>query len=260
MNESLLEADEPTPVEVINAAGAAAAVLVCDHAANRVPRRLAQLGLEPAQLEAHIGWDPGAADVARRLAQSLNAPLVLSAYSRLVIDCNRPPASPQSIAEQSNGIVVPGNCDLSPAQRAARLRSVFQPYHDAVDHLLDQRAQRPTLLLSIHSFTPVLDGQQRPWHVGVSHWRDDRLAVLLKSALAEELGVVVGDNEPYAIEAHIDYTVPVHAEGRDLPSVMIELRQDVIGTQRLADEWADRLARAYLHIEADALSLCGQKK
>ncbi len=208
---------------------------------------------------AHIGWDPGAADVARRLAKVLDAPLLLSAYSRLVIDCNRPPVSPQSIAQHSDGIVVPGNRDLSPAQRAARVQTLFQPYHDAIDQLLDQRAQRPTLLLSIHSFTPVLDGRPRPWHVGVSHWRDDRLAALLRSALAEEHDLVVGDNEPYPIEAHIDYTVPVHGEGRGLPSVMIELRQDLIGTQTLAEGWADRLVRAYRNIEAGALGLCAPK-
>ncbi len=260
MREPLLEADEPSPVEVVNATGAAAAVLVCDHAANRVPRRLGHLGLEPPQLDAHIGWDPGAADVARRLAQAVNAPLVLSAYSRLVIDCNRPPASHQSIVEQIDGVVVPGNRDLSPAQRAARVQSVFQPYHDAIEHLLDQRAQRPTLLLSIHSFTPVLDGQQRPWHVGVSHWRDDRLAALLRRALAAQLDLVVGDNEPYPIEPHIDYTVPVHGEGRGVPSVMIELRQDLVGTPALAGGWADRLTLAYRNIETEAVGLCGQAK
>jgi len=252
---ALLEPDEPPPFEVVNPDGAAAAVLVCDHASNRVPRRLANLGLDAAALAEHIAWDPGAAEVARRLSALIDAPLVLSGYSRLVIDCNRPLAHPGAIAEVSAGVPVPGNRGLSPAEREARIAGLFSPYHAAVDQVLDARAGRPTALLAVHSFTPVLDGRARPWHVGISHWRDRRLAALLLGALARDGILTVGDNEPYPIEPEIDHTIPVHGEGRGLPAAMIELRQDGLRTPTDIAAWADRLADVWGRIEADAVAL-----
>jgi len=254
---SLLGPAEPPAVEVVNAAGGSSAVLVCDHASNRVPRRLGTLGLEPVQLADHIGWDPGAAEVARRLSTHLDAPLVLSGYSRLVIDCNRPLCNAESIAEQSAGVPVPGNRGLGPRERALRIEALFQPYHHAIASLLDSRSDRPSLLLSIHSFTPVLNGRPRPWTIGVSFGHDRRLAALMLRALVHGVDGVVGDNEPYPIEDHVDYTIPVHGEGRGLPNVMIEIRQDGIRTAASAAAWAARLAETYLSIEAEALRFVG---
>jgi len=248
----LLESDEPPPFEVVRPEGAGSAVLVCDHASNRVPRRLGTLGLDAARLADHIGWDPGAAEVARMLSAHLDAPLVLSGYSRLVIDCNRPLRSPDSIPEQSAGVPVPGNVGLSAGEREGRIQALFRPYHGAIARLLDGRAGRPTLLLDIHSFTPVLNGRARPWHIGVSQRGDRKLAALLLGALARGGDLTVGDNEPYPIEDAIDYTIPTHGEGRGLPSVMIEIRQDGVRTPAEAAAWAERLAEAYRRIEAEA--------
>ena len=248
---ALLGPDEPPPVETINPDGRCSAVLVCDHASNRVPERLGNLGLGPHLLADHIGWDPGAADVARRLAADLDSPLVSSGYSRLVIDCNRPPGHPASIAERSAGVSIPGNLGLSPSQRSIRIDALFRPYHDAIAGLLDRRIHRPTLLISIHSFTPILNGRLRPWHIGISHWRDPRLAAFLLGALRRTGDLAVGDNEPYPIENSIDYTIPRHGEGRGLPSVMIEIRQDRLRTSAGATAWAGRIAAAYRHIEAE---------
>jgi predicted N-formylglutamate amidohydrolase len=250
---ALLGPDEPPPVELVNAGGRSSAVLVCDHAANRVPRRLGMLGLDAVQLADHIGWDPGAGDVARQLSAHLDAPLVLSGYSRLVIDCNRPLRNTESIAEQSDSVPVPGNRGLSAEERERRVTALFWPYHDAIDRLLDGRIRRPSLLLSIHSFTPVLNGRPRPWHIGISHWRDRRLAALMLGILARSGEFTVGDNAPYPIDDDVDYTIPVHGEGRGLPSVMIEIRQDGIRTAAGATAWAARLADAYRMIEAEAL-------
>jgi predicted N-formylglutamate amidohydrolase len=252
---ALLDSDEPPPVELVNADGRSSAVLVCDHASNRVPRQLGTLGLDAVQLADHIGWDPGAADVARRLSMLLDAPLVLSGYSRLVIDCNRPLRSAGSIAEQSDGVPVPGNRGLSPLERERRVNALYRPYHDAIDRLLDTRTRRPSLLLSIHSFTPVLNGRPRPWHIGISHWRDRRLAALMLGVLARSGEFTVGNNAPYPIEEDVDYTIPVHGEGRGLPSVMIEIRQDGIQTAAGAATWAARLAECYRLIEAEALRI-----
>jgi len=254
---ALLGSDEPSPAELVNADGRSNAVLVCDHASNSVPRQLGSLGLDAVQLADHIGWDPGAADVARRLSILLDAPLVLSGYSRLVIDCNRPLRSAGSIAEQSDGVPVPGNRGLSPLERESRINALYRPYHEAIDRLLDGRTRRPSLLLSIHSFTPVLNGRPRPWHIGVSHWRDRRLAALMLGVLARSGEFTVGDNAPYPIDEDVDYTIPVHGEGRGLPSVMIEIRQDEIRTTTGAAAWAARLAESYRLIEAEALLILG---
>jgi predicted N-formylglutamate amidohydrolase len=250
---TLLGPDEPPAFEVINAAGGGSAVLVCDHASNSVPKRLGTLGLDPARLREHIAWDPGAAEVARRLSKHLDAPLVLSGYSRLVVDCNRPPRHPESIAEQSAGVSVPGNRGLSPEQRELRLDTLFRPYHRAIGRLLDSRSGRANLLLSIHSFTPVLKRLARPWQIGVSCGRDRRLAALMRDALGRGGDLIIGDNEPYPIEDGIDYTIPVHGEGRGLPSAMIEIRQDGLRITEGAVIWAERLAQAYRLIEAEAL-------
>jgi predicted N-formylglutamate amidohydrolase len=242
---------------LVNAGGRSSAVLVCDHAANRVPRQLGTLGLDAVQLADHIGWVPGAADVARRLSALLDAPLVLSDYSRLVINCNRPLRSAGSITEQSDGVPVPGNRGLSAEERERRVTALFRPYHDAIDRLLDGRIRRPSLLLSIHSFTPVLNGRPRPWHIGISHWRDRRLDALMLGVLAHNGDFTIGDNAPYPIDDDVDYTIPVHGEGRGLPSVMIEIRQDEIRTTTGAAAWAARLAESYRLIEAEALRILG---
>ena len=254
---TLLGLDEPAPVETVNAQGRGNAVLVCDHASNRVPERLGTLGLEPDLLADHIGWDPGAADVAHRLAAHLDSPLVLSGYSRLVIDCNRPLGHAESIAEQSAGVSVPGNLGLSPPERSLRIDALFRPYHGAIAGLLDGRSHRSPQLISIHSFTPVLNGQLRPWHIGISHWRDPRLAALLRGALRRTGDFTIGDNEPYPIDNEIDYTIPLHGEGRGLPSVMIEIRQDEIRTSAGAIAWAACLAEAYRLVEVEMPRLFG---
>ena len=194
--QALLTSDEPPACEVINAGGAGTAFLVCDHASNRVPRLLGNLGLEPAQLADHIGWDPGAAEVARRLSGHLDAPLGLSGYSRLAVDCNRPPDSRESITEQSAGVSVPGESGA----HARRSGDAHRPYHEAITQLLDRRAGRPSLLLSIHSFTPELAGQRRPWDIAISYGRDRGLAALMLEALEADGKLVVGDNEPYPVD------------------------------------------------------------
>jgi predicted N-formylglutamate amidohydrolase len=242
--ELLLADDEPQAFEIVNATGLSKLVLVCDHASKRVPRCLDNLGLTPEQLDDHIGWDPGAADVARLLSLKLDAPLVLSGYSRLVIDCNRPLQSLQSIPEQSAGVLIPANQNITAEDRARRVNNLFAPYHHAINQLLAARQNTATAFLSIHSFTPSLDGQQRPWHIGVSSWRDHRLAKQLIDVLKKNNEIVVGDNEPYAIDTEFDYAIPVHGEGRGLPSAMIEIRQDGIRTSAGVAAWAERIAKA----------------
>jgi predicted N-formylglutamate amidohydrolase len=243
--EPLLDPDEPHPVTLDNEAGRSVFLLTCDHAGRAIPRRLGRLGLPPHETERHIAWDIGIGAVGRQLARLLDAALVLQTYSRLVIDCNRDPDVPSSIPEISETTEIPGNRGLGDAARAARVEAIFRPYHDTIAAALDRRAAagRSSVLVALHSFTPVFRGVARPWHAAVLYNRDPRLAHPLFRLLSAEDGLVIGDNEPYAVSDLTDYTVPVHGERRSLPHIEIEIRQDQIADPAGQTAWAERLAR-----------------
>ncbi len=215
--------------------------------------RSATLALRRARLVRHIGWDIGIAGVAERLAQMLDAHLIAQRYSRLVIDCNRPPAATSSIPVISEATAIPRNEAISQWEREARRREIFLPYHDRIDAAIDARlhAKRPTVLVSLHSFTPVYAGVARPWHIGALYNRDTVLPRLLLRHLRAEGDLVVGDNEPYAVNDLTDYTIPVHGEGRGLVNTGIEIRQDLITDHMGQQQWAERLARIFAKIEAE---------
>ena len=242
---ALLDPDEPHPVTFDNEAGRSVFFLTCDHAGRMIPRSLDRLGLPEHETQRHIAWDIGIGAVGRQLSRLLDAAVVLQTYSRLVIDCNRDPKVPSSIPEISEVTQIPGNRGLTEAARAARINAIFRPYHDAIGAALGRRAaaSRATVLIALHSFTPVFKGVARPWHVAVLYNRDTRLAHCLFELLSAEDGLVVGDNEPYAVSDLTDYTVPVHGERRGLPYVEIEIRQDQIDDPAGQTIWAQRLAR-----------------
>jgi predicted N-formylglutamate amidohydrolase len=242
---SLLAPDEPSPFTVTNADGKSPFVLVCDHAGQYLPRSLEMLGLTQAERERHIAWDIGAGAVACMLGDALGAVVIRQNYSRLVIDCNRTPGSETSIVEVSERTTVPGNIGLSKPQMEARVREIFQPYHDRIAVELDQRreAGRAAALIAMHSFTPVFDSVARPWHIGILYNRDSRLAQLLIDRLRHEQGLTVGDNEPYRVTDTSDYAIPIHGEQRALPHVEIEIRQDLIADEVGQQRWASLLAR-----------------
>jgi len=254
----LLADDDPHPVSLLRPEGGSDFLLACDHAGSAIPRALGDLGLPDAERRRHIAWDVGAEAVARQLSERLDATLVAQAYSRLVIDCNRSIGHPTSIAPLSELTAVPGNRDLAPGHAAARAREIFEPYHDAIAAALDARAAagRASVLVCVHSFTPVFKGARRPWHVGLLYNRDRRLADRLRALLAAEPGLCVGDNQPYAVSDESDYTVPVHGERRGIPHIEIEIRHDLIETPEGQGEWAGRLAAwlgaAWGRLRADA--------
>jgi len=251
---TLLEPNEPPAFRVERPHGRSPCFLTCDHAGARVPRKLRSLGVSAADMGRHIAWDIGAADVAIRLAAALDAFAILQTYSRLVIDCNRRPGIPASIVRISESTRIPGNEIVTVEEAAARDREIFRPYHDRIRTELDTRqAQgRPTILISVHSFTPRFHGNQRPWHAGVLYNRDARLASELLRRLRADPGLVIGDNEPYSVGDTTDYTIPEHGERRGLPHVGIELRQDLISAEAGQREWAERLARALVSIVVPA--------
>lgn len=242
----MLQPDEPPAFTVINPDGPSDVFLLCDHASPRLPRGLGTLGLRPGQVLEHIGWDIGAADMARRMAERLDAPLVLSGYSRLVVDCNRPPGVASSIPEVTGGVEVPGNRGLSEEEARRRVEAFFWPYHRAIEGLLARRP-KPAALLSVHSFTPSFPGQVRPWPVAMLYGNDRRLAGLMIDQLRAQ-GLLVGDNEPYRVTPGSDYAIPNYGEARGVPAALIEVRQDGIDTREGAVAWADRLVDAFLAV------------
>jgi predicted N-formylglutamate amidohydrolase len=250
---SLLDSDDVSPVLEHNAVGRSPFLLTCDHYGRIIPRKLADLGVPQRELARHIAWDIGIAGVAEALSGHLDAHLIAQRYSRLVIDCNRPPGAASSIPRISEATLIPGNEAIGRDAAQARREAIFDPYHrrirEAIDHRL--RQNRPTVLVSLHSFTPVYAGIARPWHIGTlyQHQRDTLMPPLLLKLLRAEPDLVVGDNEPYAVSEETDYTIPVHGEKRGLINTGIEIRQDLIGDHAGQTEWAERLARIFAEIE-----------
>jgi len=241
---ALLAADEPKPYQILHPLAEARWVITCDHAARRIPNALGTLGLPESEIARHIGWDIGAAAVTHGLAARLNAWAILQNYSRLVIDCNRPPGVASSIPVRSENTDIPGNFRLSAEKAARRRAEIFDPYHAAITAELDSRTNgRPAVLIAMHSFTPIYDNVARPMHAAVLYNRDARLAHALLARLAAETGLIVGDNDPYRVSDESDYGIPVHGERRALAHVEIEIRQDLITFPEGQAEWVDRLAR-----------------
>jgi predicted N-formylglutamate amidohydrolase len=247
----LLGNQDVPPVFEENARGRSPFLLTCDHYGRLIPRRLGDLGLPAGELTRHIAWDIGIAGVAEALSKHLDAHLIAQRYSRLVIDCNRPPAAASSIPLISEATTIPGNEGLSRDAAKARRQAIFDPYHRRIREVIEQRLREniPTVLVSLHSFTPVYAGIARPWHIGTLYHRDDRLPPLVLKLLRTESDLVVGDNEPYAVSDETDYTIPAHAEARGLMNTGIEIRQDLISDQAGQAQWADRLARIFAEIE-----------
>jgi predicted N-formylglutamate amidohydrolase len=239
----LLVLGDPHPFTTYDCGRSSPFVIVCDHAGRCLPHQLGTLGLSGADLERHIAWDIGAGAVASRLGEMLDATVIRQNYSRLVIDCNRPPGSPTSIAEISERTIVPGNVGLSSADRDRRAHEIFEPYHHRIEQELNRRraASEPTVLIAMHSFTPCYLSVERPWHIGLLYRHVAFAHVLIDLLRAEDL--VVGDNEPYRVSDETDYTLPVHGERRHLPHVGIEIRQDLVAEEVGQVRWATLLAR-----------------
>ena len=230
---------------LFNEEGSSPCVLVCEHASRYIPPRYAGLGLPETELTRHIAWDIGAGNVALRLSEHLDASLILANYSRLLIDLNRPPRSATSIPRISEATVIPGNINLPEEEVQHRIDNYFVPFQTRLARLLDARLAggKPTIIIGVHSFTPVYKNVPRPWHAGILFRRSQSFGTALANALGGEAAMIAA-NQPYQIDDKSDYTVPVHGEARGLDSVLVELRQDLIADDAGAAEWARRLSTA----------------
>ena len=242
----LIGPGDPPPYMSYNDHGRAPVLLVADHASPFFPAGMNQLGLADWVLERHVAWDIGSDQLARYLADALDAQAVLAGFSRLIVDPNRQLDDPSAFVEVSDGIAIPGNLDLDEQQKALRVQSFFKPYHDAISARLDAMHSRGIVpaFLSIHTCTPVFDRVVRPWHIGIMWDKDPRIAVPLMENLRAMDGVCIGDNEPYSGRHPHDFTIDYHAEPSGLPHAGIEVRQDLVADSEGAREWAGILAEA----------------
>lgn len=257
----LLGATEPPPFYVVHPDATLPLLLVCDHASDRFPRLLGDMGLDPFARRCHLAIDIGAGAVTEYVADSLGATAVLAQYSRLVVDCNRNLMDSSAFLQYGDGIRVPGNCRLQDADRKLRAEGIYHPYHAAIDAQLERLSQPgvPPVFVAIHSFTPVLDGVSRPWEIGVLWDNDQDLHVHFVTEFRRE-GFVTGDNEPYSGKAPADYTIDNHAEPRGLPCVGIEIRQDLLsnaaGVARVGNA-LHRILASYPPIQAGVPAIPG---
>jgi predicted N-formylglutamate amidohydrolase len=257
-NYPLIKPGDPPPYTCYNDGGSASVLIVADHASPHFPAAMHRLGLADWVLQRHVAWDIGSADLTRFLADRLDAPAVLTAYSRLIVDANRQLDDPTAFIEVSDGIVIPGNQNLGAEEKSLRIQSFFHPYHDAIRARLDafEAACRVPVLLSIHTCTPVFAAFARPWHIGIMWDRDARVAAPVMERLRRLEGVCIGDNQPYSGRHQHDFTIDFHAQSRGLPHVGIEVRQDLVGDPDGARHWAGILADALASVLQDPLLYC----
>ena len=239
----LLSDADPPPVEVLRRSSRSPLVLLCEHAGQAVPAALGDLGVGQAVLDSHRGWDIGAESLARGIADALDAPLVVQRYSRLVIDCNRPPGSAQSIPGQSDNCDIPANRTASQAERDARLREIFTPMDREITTLFEAAPRAATM--SVHSFTPRMDGRDRPMHAGFLSRRSTETAeALMRHISARRPDLQLALNAPYQVDDETDWFIPRHAERRGLPHCLIEIRNDQIADPKGIAVWTELLSGA----------------
>lgn len=252
----LLTKADPAPFRIENQKGKAQCLIVCDHASNRIPVALGTLGLSKKDREKHIAWDPGTEVIGRYLSEQLDAPAYFATFSRIVVDVNRGANSPECMREVYDHIAVPGNTNLSRAEKKQRIDEIFNPYHKNLAAQVQRflKKKRIPMIISVHSFTPEMDGYRRPWHIGILWNKEDDIALKLVDNLrAQNPTMIVGENEPYSLKAEnlSKNTIGTHAESKGLPYVIVEFRQDLVKTKRDALKWGKIFLDAMAPILAD---------
>lgn len=242
MNDFTVQSQILKP-EILNADACGGVIVLCDHATNFIPADFANLGLEEAHLEKHIAWDIGAADVTRKICSMMGVAGVLAPVSRLLIDCNREPDHKTLVPPISDGISIPANQDLGARAVEARKAAYYTPFHEACGALVEShlKAGKVPLVVGMHSFTPEMAGQPRPWQAGFLWNKDPRLAQAMIGMLERETDLTVGDNLPYS-GRDLYYTMQRHGADHGLPQTTIEVRQDLLATDAMTTEWAALLA------------------
>ncbi len=245
---------ENTVVEVINPKGNGRFVLVCEHASKFIPDKFDNLGLSVKARESHVAWDPGAFDVAVGLSKILDAPLVTSGISRLIYDCNRPPTAKSSIPERSETFNIKGNTNLNKDEVSERAEKYYFPFRNALSECLGSHSRRvkSSILVTIHTFTPVFHGRERKVDLGIVHDSDNRMADGMLNALAAS-SMNIERNQPYGPRDGVTHTLKEHGNRRGIASVMIEIKNDLVVTLEDQLEISQVLASA-LNFAAENLN------
>ena len=244
---SILSAADGAAFETVNPDGAAAVLLVCEHASKHIPASLDNLGLDAQTANSHVAWDPGALAVSKHLSTSLDASLIAATVSRLVYDCNRPPDATGAMPSKSEIFPIAGNLNIPPEEKAARVNEIYVPFTNAIQDEIAARADagRTTVLVTIHSFTPIYFGEKRKVELGVLHDQD---ATLADAMLAIPSTMEVQRNQPYGPDDGVTHTLKLHALPNGLLNVMIEIRNDLIATdadqKKIADELSSIISQA----------------
>ena len=238
--------EEVSPVSLLNGKGSFPALIVCEHASNHIPYQYADLGLSPDNLKSHIAWDPGAGAVAGYLSELFDAPYVRGEVSRLVYDCNRPPSATDAIPARSEHTDIPGNMNLDDIERDQRIWQVYLPFRQCLEGVLETMEDRHALV-TIHSFTPVYGGKNRSVELGILHDEDSRLADGLLADASRFTKLDVQRNQPYGPENGVTHTLREHGLKHGLLNVMIEIRNDLLATERQCEEIAKMLHRMLSH-------------
>ena len=246
----LLGSKDPAPFSIVNADSSSNLLFTSDHNGSAIPTKLKNLGVPLNELRRHVAYDIGIDAVAHALSARFNATLIAANYSRLVIDCNRHPGSAGSIPSVSDNTVVPGNKNLSDDDIKSTEDEIFDAYHSSVGNRISimRSENKNPILISLHSFTPVIGGQFRPWEIGILFKDDERLSAPLINKLREQKDLNIGDNKPYSGSEPAGYTVDHHVEPLSLPSVAVEFRQDLIEFESGAVRWANIFGDALDHV------------
>lgn len=231
-----------SPVTVLNGDLSRGLLIVADHAKADLPAAYGTLGLGRSEFERHIAFDIGIEGVARRLHALLNIPVVMANYSRLLIDPNRGEDDPTLVMRVSDGALIPDNAYIVQDEITRRIELYHRPYHGAIRHEIERffAAEIVPILLSLHSFTPLWRGVQRPWHTGVLWDQDPRFVTPFLAALRADQSMIVGDNEPYTGKLKGDCMYR-HGTRLGLSHALLEIRQDLIANSEGQAEWAERL-------------------
>jgi len=232
------------PYQVYNLKGKSRAIILCDHASNYIPSKYKSLGLGKNEIYRHIGWDIGAALVAKKIANRLNATLIMSGYSRLLVDCNRPLGVPEAFIEISENTLIPGNLNLTTKDRKFRAKKYCIPYRNRIDKILKSRIRKKIIpiIIAVHSFTPVYKGFVRPWHLGLLYRKDRRMVSLIQDQMVNNKSIKIGINEPYKCNLKGDYSIPYFGESNGLPNILFEIRQDLIKNNAGIIKWSKKLS------------------
>lgn len=227
-------------VLIENADAASSVIVVCEHASNHIPEGFDALGLTKDARHSHAAWDPGALAVARHLSKRLDAVLIAGTVSRLIYDLNRPPSAPDAMPARSEIFEIPGNADLSEAERTRRADTYYHPFRYALKTRI-ARTDNP-VIVTVHSFTPVYHGKQREVEIGILHDQDARLADAMLATGSDHSRADTQRNQPYGPDDGVTHTLREHALPGGHLNVMLEIRNDLIRTEQEQIAMAETLS------------------